>query len=106
LGKGDAPTIAEAETHIRTALDSWIAGAPANLANQTPALRFVDPDEATGQRLGSYTLHIAEAKHTGPTVDLPVTLTTKNTRGVTKTKRVIYQVATQPTPAVLRNDPD
>jgi hypothetical protein len=66
----------------------------------------VDPDLARGCTLEGYTLAEGQERPTGPAVDVTVDLRVKDRAGRPQSIRAVYQVATEPGPAVLRNDPD
>ncbi|WP_165220520.1 hypothetical protein [Aquisphaera insulae] len=105
-GTGYAPTSDEALALTRTALDAWSGGKVAELSRRDPPLRFVDPAQARGMALIEYRILDGEARQTGPVVDVPVELSVKAPKGKPQSIKAVYQVATQPTAAVLRNDPD
>ena len=99
-----APAESEALARLRTALDAWKAGKVEGLASASPPLRFVDPDQAAGAKLTSYTPGDAP-KTTDHVVDYPVELTIVDAKRKSRTVQAVYQIVDDPAPAVLRNDP-
>ncbi|QEH35867.1 hypothetical protein OJF2_44240 [Aquisphaera giovannonii] len=105
-GGGYAPTADEALALTRGALDAWSSGKAADLSRRDPPLRFVDPVQARGWALLEYRILEGEHRQAGPVVDVPVELSVKPPKGKPQPIRAVYQVATHPSAAVLRNDPD
>lgn len=101
-----APVESEVRSLVAEALDAWKAGSAADaLARRSPPLRFVDPDLASGMKLVQFTIG-EPGKAYEYVCDIPVELTLRDRRGRAVSRRAVYQVATQPGPSVLRNDPD
>lgn len=95
------PDSAEAKGLLVAALDAWKAGKP---LDGEAGPRFVDEDLSAGHRLVSY--QIGEEKAAlGNTWNVPVTLELTDRKGAKVSRAAVYQVVTQPAPAVFRNDP-
>jgi hypothetical protein len=95
---------AEARTALIAALDAWKKGEAKALPRRKPPIRFVDDDFATGMRLADYEIDEPDAP-IALHKDVEVILSLRDAAGKTVRREARYQVATEPTLAVLRSDP-
>lgn len=107
-GRGGAtvpPVEAEqARQALRVALDAWKAGEPYDaLAKRSPPVRVIDEDWLAGLKLESYEVG-ARDRALGPTLRCPVTLRLRDRAGKSIRKLVAFDVATGPSPSVIRQD--
>jgi hypothetical protein len=96
---------------VAAALDAWKAGAPGTEGAVTVdgrAVRVADEDWLAGARLVDYRLaedrDPAAAVARPGTVSVPARLVLAPPRGRKATHAVVYQVATQPAPMIVRQD--
>jgi hypothetical protein len=86
------------------ALDSWKRGEAEGLARRDPPIRFTDDDIVAGWSLVDYELEEPDAPITLHK-DIPVILSLRDRQGRTVRREANYQVATDPSLAVLRCEP-
>jgi len=105
-GRTEAPPVDadQGRVVLRNALDAWKSGKPSDsLAGETPPVRVADEDWLAGMQLVSYEIDPKD-KLIGDVLRCPVALSLKEKTGKGVKKRVYYNVATAPSPSVIRQD--
>lgn len=89
---------------LRDTLDAWKKGTSTDsLAGQSPPIRVADEDWVAGMQLVSYEIDPKD-QVVGDVLRSPVALSLKDESGKSVNKRVYYNVATAPSPSVIRQD--
>ncbi|MDX2037136.1 MAG: hypothetical protein SFX72_10825 [Isosphaeraceae bacterium] len=109
IGCGDAQPPAPADPSIArsallAALEAWKRGESAPVAREgAPSIRVSDEDWHFGSKLESFQIENREARR-GASLELSVILSLRNPKGKRSTKRVTYEVLTDPEPIVIRQE--
>jgi hypothetical protein len=93
----------QARSTLTTVLEAWKKGETKSLTKRNPPIRFVDDDLLAGLRLADYEIeepNLPLKVHQ----EVSVILSLRDARGNTVRREALYQVATNPNPAVLRSD--
>lgn len=101
------PDRARARALLSATLESWKAGNSIAYQSEFPGARFVDEDQSAGWKLVDFVVRQKEST-LGNTLNIAVDLTLRldNKRGKQDARKTaVYQVALEPTPSVVRNDP-
>jgi hypothetical protein len=89
---------------LREVLDAWKAGKTCDdLAGQSPPIRVADEDWLAGFRLVSYET-APKDQLIGDVLRCTVSLSLKDKAGKAVKKRVAFNIATAPSPSVIRQD--
>jgi hypothetical protein len=103
-GTARPPDREAARQALRTALDAWKSGEKYNaLASATSPIRVADEDWLAGVKLVDYQIESKEDE-IGSRLACSVVLTIQDPKGRPARRQVVYNVATEPTPSIIRQD--
>ena len=106
-GGPSAPRPADPEVAQRAlaeALDDWKRGEPCDVpARRSPPVRVADEEWLAGARLVGYSIEPG-SRPVGAAIQVPVTLTVAGKKGKPAKHRVVYDVLTDPTRSIIRQD--
>lgn len=94
---------ARARATLITALDAWKKGEARTLARGKTPIRFEDDDLVAGWKLSDYEIESPDVP-ASPHEDIEVILFLRDPRGKATQREARYQVATEPSLAVIRSD--